>query len=395
MNLLSTKQLIEQLKEHHPIDFHFMMNKSPKVIMITGANGFLAQHLLSQLCLLPEVETIYCLVRNLSKFSFYHAKIQPVQYDGEESFHINRHEIDSYLKQTDCFIHCAAEVHNLKKLSSLYNANVAFSYHILNKIKHLNLSLSFHLISTLSVYASSSNGVTQYTNDNINKENAYNQLLPINEQHQIIGGYAQSKWLSEYIFSKTNAHIIRLGLLTPDFHNPKLKDDEFLTMLIKLIIKVGSIPFETDVEYYQSSRNTLVDITPVDFAAKFITEMISSRYQFTYKKETSPYISHMANHISMSLFQMTNIIQEHYNIKLFNCRKSEWLESLEKLELGSLEKKLLMQTFFRDELLSNDFKYFNIDLFQSSLYDWSQCNKSGDMPTSSNIFHEYLKDYHV
>ena len=396
MNILSTNQLVNILKnDHQPLEYHFSMNKTPKSIMITGANGFLAQQLISKLISLVEVETIYCLVRDISNFSLSHSKIHPIKYLGLESFELNNHDIDDYLNKTDCFIHCAAQVHNIKSVNSLYQSNINFSYQILNKIKDMKLSLSFHLISTLSVYASSANGLDKYEHNQFEKEDAPNQLIIPNDNHKIIGGYAQSKWLSEYLFSNTNAHIIRLGLLTPDYHNPKFNENEFLTMLTQLIIKTGAIPFESDEEYYHISKNTLVDITPVNFAAQFISDLISSRYQTPYKEKTIPSISHIANHISMSLFQMTNIIQEYSNIKLFNFRKDKWFEHLNELGLSTIEKKLLEQTFFRNEVSQSNYKYFNIDLFQSSLYNWSQSNKAGDLPTSPHIFHQYLKEHYV
>lgn len=396
MNNLTTAQILSYLKnEHQALEYQFSMNKTPKTIMLTGANGFLSSYLIPYLCSLDEVETIYCLVRNSSNFDSSHSKVKVVPYIGSESFQLDNHSLDSLLLKTDCFIHCAAKVHNIKNIHSLYDANVELSYLILQKIKHLKLSLSFHLISTLSVFASSSNHIDNYLKDSFHQEFVKNKQINPSEDYSIIGGYAQTKWLSEYLYSKTNAHIIRLGLLTPSYDNPVFNPNEFFTMLINLINKVGIVPHETKKAFENNTKNILVDITPVDFAAKFISKLISSKYQFPYQVNNQNYISHIANHNPLSLFQMVNIIDEHNIIKLFKTRKEEWEDKISELKLGSIEKKLLTHTFFRETLLESDLKYFNIDLFQTSLYNWSYANKAGEMPTSAAIFHKYLKDYHV
>lgn len=396
MNNLSTKEIVEYLKnEHQPLEYNFSMNKSPKVITLTGANGFLSSYLLGFLCNLKEVEKIYCLVRNQSSFKFNNPKVIPISYNGESSFSLENNSLHQILSETDCFIHCAAQVHNIKSLASLYNSNVALSHAILNKIKNLNLKLSFHLISTLSVFASSTYKTDEYAQENYQKSFVSNEQLIPNDEYRIIGGYAQSKWLSEYIFSQTNAHIIRLGLLTPSYEKPIFNSNEFLPMLIDLLGKVKSIPYETEEEFSKNSKAICVDITPVDYAAKFISDLISSKYSFTYQKNDENYISHIANHTSLNLYQIVNILESYHQTKFSRVSKEQWMEKLNFLKLGTIEQKLLNNTFFRTNLLESNFKYFNIDLFQSSLYNWDYANKAGAIAQPSIIFHKYVEDYYV
>lgn len=396
MNILNTYDISFNFEHKNKvIEYEFSMNKNPKIIMITGANGFLSSHLLENLSKLNEVEKIFCLVRDESSMNYQHEKIQVVKYAGIESFSLDNHELDEYLNITDSFIHCAAAVNNIKNFNSLYCSNVEFSQSILRKIKSMKLSLAFHLVSTLSVYASSFNNIEQYNSDQFNIQSPENLLIPTNKNYNIVGGYAQTKWLSEHVFSKTNAHIIRLGLLTPSYKEPQFKNNEFITQIIKLLIKTKSIPYENRKQFEKIAKKTLVDITPVDLASQFISDLISSRYQFAYKTEVTPFISHIANHESLSLFQMKNIIEETKKFRFVYNNEHEWKILLDKLNISNLEQKLLKHTFFRNELIKQNLKYFNIDLFQSSLYDWGAYSKAKEMPTSSSIFYKYLKEFNV
>lgn len=393
---MNTKELLTQLKtEHQPIEYQFSMNKAPKVVMITGANGFLAQHIIKELVLNPEVEKIYGLVRSLpiSEASYFqHIKVEYLPYNGMGSFDVENSSLDNYLQETTCFIHNAATVHNLKKLSSLYDSNVAFTSNIIRKISSLNLNLSFHYISTLSVFASSNQFLNDYSQD-------YKDIYPphfvyprpvfINNEYQIIGGYAQSKWLSEYVLSKTNCNIIRPGLITPHSEDPIFNEHEFITVFLNLLLTDPIVPFENMEQLKENTQFTKVDITPVNYISHTIAHILSSKHWFN--PQQTNHFTHLANHEPVSLWQIINRFNTVSSQKTIQCVGYQlWQEQISKLKTTS--QVLLRKAYFRKELLNCSEIEFNCDLFQTSLYNWSNGNLMGGIPPSVDIIEIYLKE---
>lgn len=384
---MNTIDILKHLKEEHsPISYEFAMNKFPSVIMITGGNGFLASYLIKELSNRKDVTTIYALVRN-NKNYINDEKIKYIEYKGSSSFVGN--ELDDLMKKTDCFIHCAAEVNNIKKLSAMYDVNVEFTHNILNKISELKLKCSFHYVSTLSVFASSNLHIKEYLKK---AEDRLVYLPPeqveISQDYEIFGGYAQTKWLSEYILSKTNANIFRLGLITPDSENPVFNENEFLTKILNKLISEPFVPFINKEELFKNTCSTRVDITPVNYASKFMSDIIFKNYYVI--KENNVNYTNIANHMSVSLWQIYNRLSDicgKNHIKYLD--KAKYLEKIS--DWKKIDKRVFENAFYRENIVYNGEMNFNCDLFQTSLFDWSYKNKSGNMPISIDIIDKYLE----
>lgn len=383
---MHTKEIISSLKKpHKPLEIQFSMNKEATVVMITGGNGFLASNLIKDLEQLDEVKVIYALVRNATKYTN-SGKVEYVDYKGVSSFYEN--ELDEKLKKVTCFIHCAAEVNNFKKFEAMYSTNVEFTFAILQKIQAMKLNLAFHYVSTLSVFASSNINIEQYELPPEQRNTSFvKDIVPISSNYSLFGGYAQTKWASEYLLSETNANIFRLGLVTPSLEQPYFNPEEFITRFLYLIIKYPFTPFKNEVDCKRFTEGTSVDLSPVNFVSKTMSQVISRKYRFL--SDENEDFTHIANHKSTSLWNIINRFNDVMPNKIQHIGKEKWEEKIK--ELKSMDTTLLRFAFFREELLKTSEVKFNCDLFQTSLFNWGYKNKAVDMPSGTDIIEVYLK----
>lgn len=313
------------------------------IIGLSGASGFLGLHLIEQLVKDPQVKKIKCFIRDRNKFDAKKKEFNLNFLEEKLEFHEDLNP-DSFEDITN-FIHCAAQLHSLKNTKQLWDANVQLTQQLLALVKG-----RFHYISTLSIFASSNQlSKTEY-------------CLP-DESHNLYGGYAQTKWISEYLTSSYPQHqILRLGLLTPSHHHPVFQSHEFFLLFVKLMKTLGVHP-----EKYEEA---FVDMSPVDDVAKIIANEIKS----------DKTIVHIANQKSTSL---SRILTE---MKTKPVTRELWNEKIRSLR--KTEQVLLNYTFFKSEALKEYFHYYNIDLFQSTNQDWQ-----GNI--TSDIMQEYIGKINV
>lgn len=303
------------------------INNDIKSIGITGASGFLGLHLISQLVEIQTISKIKCFIRSKETFNNRKSLFELNFNEDKLEFHFEFNEENT--KDLSVFIHSAAQVHNIKKLSGLYLDNVELTKKVVEQV-----SCPIIYISTLSIYASS----------NVNGFHLPQPCEP-SENHLLYGGYAQSKWLGEYLISqRTDSKIIRLGLLTPSSINPVIQKNEFFSLFLQLL---KNHPY-----YPEDIETSLVDISPVDLAANKIIEAMNSHQKY----------SHIANKKSTSILDFINVL----NLK--PVTKKYWEENTEKLK--RIEKILLSYAYFKSHSLKKYPEYFNIDLFQTTEHNW-------------------------
>ena len=342
----NTKNLSLLVDSNNPLNYRNNLNNNsnkPLIIGISGASGFLGLHLISQLIKDSDVIKIKCFIRNRNKFN--QKKMEFNLNFSEEK--IEFHEDINYnnFKNITNFIHSAAQMHSLKNTPQLWNDNVELTK------KFLNITDSkFHYISSLSIFASS------------NRKSTIDYCKPL-ENHLIYGGYAQTKWISEYLTSQHPSHqILRLGLLTPSHTNPSFQKHEFFYLFIKLMKNLEIHP--------RNYEEAFVDISPVDEVAKIISKEIKSNTK----------IIHIANQKSTSLSE----ILEKLNTTPVDIKT--WNERIKNLR--KTEQVLLKYAFFKSEALKQYFHYYNVDLFQSTGHTWN-----GNI--TSDIMCKYLENINV
>jgi thioester reductase-like protein len=340
-------------------------------ILISGATGFLATHLIAYLLLDCRIKNIYALVRNKDKLLFnlehygiiknyhftknflntlshtetefiesndfkqlFHEKVHLVIGDiSKENWNIDLNDIKSTI---DLVIHLAAKISALDLLKSNQTENCDATYYGTQLAKKFNCS--FMLASTLSVFVSSSISYGHFYESDI-----------LNEEKEYLGGYAQSKYISEKLTQHYPSQILRYGLLTGSSFYGKFPENTFFELFIQWIQKNKTIP--------QDYEESFVDITPVDIAALITKELI---FRGNFSIENNIY--HIANSQNLSIHKLISAILKNNPIKYLS--HEEFMLYLEKFK--KTEQIFLNYAFFKHEAIKKYPNYFNIDLFQST-----------------------------
>lgn len=301
-------------------------------ILVTGGAGFLGIHILKNLLLSKKYTKIHTIVRNPEKL------IKQAEYFNLGIEWISQITVitGDLLEIKDCLfpnvefvIHSAAQIHCIKTLKQLWNNNVETT----EKIAQIYQKNKLFFISTLSVFVSS-NLIGNHEN----------KSLLVSDDYCLYGGYAQSKFIGEKIIEKYKQNIIRLGLITGSSKDGIFPED-FFTNFIKANKQLGFYPEEFE--------EALVDITPVDYVVNLVAEVIQGKEK----------IIHIANKKATSLSQIVSVL----NLK--KLKKEDWLKKVEKMT--NLEQILLKFAFFKNETMSSNRDYFNIDLFQTTNHTYN------------------------
>lgn len=172
---------------------------TPRVIVLTGATGFLGQYLLRALKDQEHVEKVICIAtRNFNdERTTLFSQLDKVEY-YEGDLRLPRlgltEEAASHIFRTaDSIIHNGADVSHLKTYSSLRLANLVSTQELVKLC--LPRKIPFHYISTT--------GVTMYTTSETFAEVSVRDSAPPTDG---LYGYIASKWASEVYLERVNAH---------------------------------------------------------------------------------------------------------------------------------------------------------------------------------------------
>nr|WP_255539582.1 non-ribosomal peptide synthetase [Polynucleobacter sp. JS-Safj-400b-B2] len=252
--------------------------KAPRTVLLTGANGFLGCHLISQLLKHTRAK-IYCLVRAdsdagarvrldaaLVKFGLSElikeGRVQAICGDLERSdFGFTADRFQSLKCSVDAIYHNGANVNHVYDYSYLYRTNVESTINLL-KFSVIGINKSFNYISTLSA-ASSMNQNGELLEDG-----------PSNNPPAFINnGYNLTKWVSERLVwaaraNGLSAKIFRPGNITGDSMGGICQPEKNrILLLIKGSLQLGIIP--------DWAMN--FDVSPVDWLAEAIITLSVSK----------------------------------------------------------------------------------------------------------------------
>jgi amino acid adenylation domain-containing protein len=315
--------------------------------LITGVTGSLGIHILNEIQ--SNFKTIYCLVRattseeawdklNKNKLTYNlnfetdNINVIPITSLNDKWMGLPETVYAELSNSVSHIYHNAANVNNMKSFDALYNDNVLSTLNVIN-FSFSGLLKQIHYASTLSVHVSGEHIQNSIFNEDV---------LIINDD-VLFNGYAQTKWISDYIMSYCNQYNqikqYRLGLLVPENFTVKDKSS-FLYQLIDLMSKESSLPID--------HIGACFDFTPLTWAAKTMKNIsISSDNKHIYNITTNikvyyselikyfntqpilkndwfnnrtDYLSQLlsilntSEHLEMNLFEMTYVNKfENYN----------------------------------------------------------------------------------
>lgn len=324
------------------------ITKDYKNILLLGVTGFLGIHILYEL-LTSTSATIYCIIRekdNLNAIQRFHNKFE--FYFGKDIFRRYEDriipitgnllkdnlglydEVYSHLgKIIDCVISSAAIVKHYGNYDEFNATNVLGTDKIIDFC--LNFNIPLHYISTMSV---SGYGLVKAPNQVFTEDNCY---IGQNYEDNV---YVKSKFVAEQHILEAcknkglQSSIYRIGNITnrfsDGFFQQNYGDNAFLNRIIS-IIKLRCIP--------QNLDNLNIELTPVDYCAKFIVELL-------HNTPNNINIYHIYNNKYVKLANFIKILAE-YNVHI------------SKIPLDDFKEKILK---------SND-NYFGITNYLSTITD--------------------------
>ena len=298
--------------------------KNPQNILLTGAGGFLGIFILKELLEKTDAK-IYCLIRsgefesaakrlmstiekfNLSdKVSLSNRRIITIVSDiSFDNFGLPLEQYNNLLSKIDVIYHCGAQVSIMASYNNLRASNVQGTIEVI-KFATKYVDKPIHYISTLS---------SAYKKDATGR---LTEAYPNHAYEELFGGYAISKWVSEYLLTQVKARglpicIYRSGYIFGESDTGITNLNDALLMLIKGCIQLGFAP----------AMKERITILPVDFVSKAIVSIS----QLTPDKSGVYHIDHPTGIMWTDLILWLN----NYGYKITTIPIHDWLEKLVKI----------------------------------------------------------------
>jgi len=273
----------------------------PRVIFLTGATGYLGSHILSELLQIPGLTTI-CLARAKTDAAAKQRLLQTMEKyklldetveDASEAFDsrliavagdlskpllgMDDLQFRSLALEIDSIIHCGAEVNLIKPYASLKESNVLGTQEILR----LATTNGFIKTKVKPVHYISTNGIfpvdaEAYSNEGNKSVHLKEDVDLDNFSPFLSEGYAMTKWVAERMCAVAESRGLPVSVLRPGnmagssvtgMSNP----DDLNFLLLEAILETGCAPL--------ADTNYALDMTPVDFAAKAVTQLAAQSPQ--------------------------------------------------------------------------------------------------------------------
>ncbi|KXS19367.1 large subunit of L-aminoadipate-semialdehyde dehydrogenase [Gonapodya prolifera JEL478] len=318
----------EVLKEFkYPID--------PKVVLLTGATGFVGAYVLSTLFKRhPEAIVITHVRAKNAEEAMKRVKAAAEAYGlwisdweksgrlqvvlgdlGKENLGLSSEDWERLAKEVDVIIHNGALVHWVYPYHRLRTVNVV------STVDALRLSVASGKVKPIVFVSSTA------TLDNEYYTSGADQGAKVMEEDDLEGartglkaGYGQSKWVSEKLLMKARERgcivkIVRPGYVLGDSRSGATNTDDFIIRLMKGCIELGKVPEIANV----------VNMCPVDYVAGSIVAIASdSRIG---RDNASMGVFHMWNDNPFRFIDLFRLLRV-YGYPVEPCEYIQWRQAL-------------------------------------------------------------------
>ncbi|CAG9534692.1 unnamed protein product [Cercopithifilaria johnstoni] len=300
------------------LDYNF----SRDIVLLTGVTGFIGSHLLVKLLFTTEMRVI-CLIRESAGVTTHSRLITSIEKIGmltntlsdliKSRVKIISGDVallrlglseEEYLFLTykvDVVIHAAAYVNLIFPYQALHGINVLGTRNVLD-FCHQNKVKPLYYLSTDGVIPSNLKDVDENTeNDDV--------------QGKLINGYAQTKWVAEKLVLNSQIRglptvIFRLGNQAASMSTGVWNKQDFIYLLICCSIQCKMAP----------NLDWVVELTPVDFSASFITQILTKNFRASMGK-----IFHLTNSEGPNWRQIVNWIND-FGIPMRLIPLQQWIQ---------------------------------------------------------------------
>ena len=245
--------------------------KPPRVVLLTGATGFLGTFLLGELLATTSTE-VWCLARDgrkafarieraLRRAGLWRhdavTRVRPVAGDlGAPRLGLSDEDYGQLATNVETIVHNGARVSFIEPYEALRPANVAGTLSIL-ELCATGRAKSLHYVSTLAVFDPNAAGHT------------IEESWLGDEPAPLASGYGQSKWVAEQLVARAlraglSGVVYRPGRISGHSATGAWQEDDLACVMIAACVAVGAVP-ELDMT---------VDLTPVDYVAKAVVSSL-------------------------------------------------------------------------------------------------------------------------
>jgi amino acid adenylation domain-containing protein/thioester reductase-like protein len=295
--------------------------RQPGGILLTGVSGFLGIYLLRELLKSTEAK-IYCLIRK-GEFESAAKRLTNTieQYElsneillsnrriiildgdiGYDRFGISTQQYNSMAEKIDTIYHCGAQVNTMASYTNLRSSNVQGTIEVI-KFATKSMNKAIHYISTLSAAVK------------LDANGCYAEEFPDSAIHNLVGGYAISKWVSERLLTQIKnrglpVKIYRSGHIFGQADTGMTSVNNSLLYFIKGCLQLGIAP-----DWKEN-----ITFLPVDFASKAIVDI-------SLADPESSAVYHLDHPHGMMWTDLVAWLQ-NYGYSITICPHQKWREHL-------------------------------------------------------------------
>jgi thioester reductase-like protein len=288
----------------YPYDYDFRQTE-PRVVLLTGATGFLGANLLSDLLRSTQHE-IVCLVRSGDESAaaeklrralelrgfpekIYGRRLRILLGDlGRPQFGLSQSAFEMLAAEVSLIYHSGAKINLVLPYRVMKPVNVSGTLELL-RLASFPPAKSFHHISSIAVFGAPDGRPHSNVSENFR----------VDFSGRLSEGYAKSKWVAEQLVNQAaerglSVAIYRPGLITGHSQTGVCNLYDSFSLLIGASIKLQMAP---NLEGH-------IPLTPVDFVSRAIMEL--SRMPASVGRAF-----HIVNSTTVSWSEIATLLQEY------------------------------------------------------------------------------------